>query len=392
MTDTPEGDDLAALIRELRSRVPVDAAELLGKFPPERQRQVLAALPADFAQRIEVLLKGTPVTHPATPLADAESVGEIMEPPIGILPSTLTVAGTVDWMTRAEDVSQITYLYVVDEQQRLSGMVLMRDLLLARPGQTLAEIMIHELFRFTPDTPIGEAVRAAVRRHYPVYPVCDEDGRLVGLVRGWQLFERQAVEISAQSGTMVGLDKEERAATPFWTAFRMRHPWLQVNLLTAFLAAFVVGFFEDTITQVVALAAFLPVLAGQSGNSGCQTLAITLRGLTLGELQDVPVARLLRKEILMGAVNGALTGLIAGGAMWWFAGGADNPQSLILAAVILMAMIGACALSGFFGVMVPLSLRRFGADPATASSIFLTTGTDVAGMGLMLFLASVLVL
>jgi magnesium transporter len=381
-------DDLGPLIRELRSRVPVDAAALLDKQSPAIRQRVLEALPADFAARISAILRA----EDAERLADAETVGEIMETPLGVLPGTLTVAGAVDWMSRADDVSQITYLYVTDEAQRLAGMVLMRDLLLARPGQVLSEVMIHDLFRFTPETPIGEAVRAAVSRHYPVYPVCDEAGRLVGLVRGWQLFERQAVEISAQSGTMVGLDKEERAATPFWQAFRMRHPWLQVNLLTAFLAAFVVGFFEDTITQIVALAAFLPVLAGQSGNSGCQTLAITLRGLTLGELEDVPVARLLRKEVFMGVVNGALTGVIAAAAMWWFSGGSDNPQSLLLAAVILMAMTGACALSGFFGVMVPLTLRRFGADPATASSIFLTTGTDVAGMGLMLFLASVLVL
>lgn len=389
MNDLPSTshDDLAPLIRELRSRVPVDAAALIEKQPPARQQALLAALPADFAARISALLRA----EGAERLADAESVGEIMAAPVGVVPATLTVAGAIDWMSRAEDVSQITYLYVIDEAETLIGMVLMRDLLLARPGQPLTEVMMHEPFRFAPETPIGEAVRAAVSRHYPVYPVCDEAGRLVGLVRGWQLFERHAVEISAQTGTMVGLDREERAGTPFWQVFRMRHPWLQVNLLTAFLAAFVVGYFEDTITRIVALAAFLPVLAGQSGNSGCQTLAITLRGLTLGDLDGFPLGRLLRKEMLLGVVNGALTGLVAAGAMWWFSGGGENPQSGVLAAVILMAMIGACALSGFFGVMVPLTLRRFGADPATASSIFLTTGTDVAGMGLMLFLASILV-
>jgi len=267
----------------------------------------------------------------------------------------------------------------------------MRDLLLSRPGQTLAEVMAAEPFAFEQDTGLGEAVRAALKRHYRQYPVVDAQGRVVGIVHGWKLFERVASEISAQSGSMVGLDREERVHTPIRESFRMRHPWLQVNLLTAFLAAFVVSMFEDTIARVVALAAFLPVLAGQSGNTGSQALAITLRGLTLGELGAYPVRYLLRKEIILGAVNGFLVGLVAAVAMWLYAGtsGADSPA--VLALVVLLAMVGACVGSGIFGVMVPLTLRRFGADPAMASSIFLTTFTDVIGMGLMLALAALLV-
>lgn len=165
-----------------------------------------------------------------------------------------------------------------------------------------------------------------------------------------------------------------------------------MNLVTAFAAAFVVGMFEDTITRMVALAAFLPVLAGQSGNTGCQALAITLRGLTLGELRDYPIRRLLRKEILLGALNGAVVGLIAGIAMYGYAEATDSIQPALLGAVIFLAMTGACIGSGIFGVVVPLTLKRFGADPATASSIFLTTFTDIIGMGLMLFLATALIL
>jgi magnesium transporter len=177
-----------------------------------------------------------------------------------------------------------------------------------------------------------------------------------------------------------------------WSAFRMRHPWLQVNLLTAFLAGFVVSLFEGTISQIVALAAFLPILAGQSGNTGCQALAITLRGITLGDMDKFSVAGLVRKEVLLGAMNGLFTGVVAGLAMWWTAGHGGNAQAPLLGLVILLAMVGSCMMSGMFGVLVPITLRRFGADPATASSIFLTTGTDIAGMGLMLFLATTLVL
>jgi magnesium transporter len=211
-------------------------------------------------------------------------------------------------------------------------------------------------------------------------------------VYGWQLFERVATELSVQTGSTVGLDKEERLATPITESLKMRHPWLQVNLMTAFAAAFVVGLFEDTIAQIIVLAVFLPVLAGQSGNTGCQALAITLRGITLGELNEFPVGRLYRKELILGALNGLGTGLIAAVAMFIYAGLTDTPDAMTLGLVILLAMTGACMTSGIFGVAVPLALRRFGADPAMASSIFLTTLTDIVGMGLMLTLATLLVL
>jgi magnesium transporter len=191
---------------------------------------------------------------------------------------------------------------------------------------------------------------------------------------------------------MVGVDKQERLYTGIWRAFKMRHHWLQVNLLTAFLAGFVVSLFEGTITQIVTLAAFLPILAGQSGNTGCQALAITLRGMTLGDMDSYPVRKLITKELILGAMNGVLTGIVAGLAMYWMSGGDSAHSAFALGLVILLAMTGACMASGLFGVLVPLILKRFGADPATASSIFLTTGTDIAGMGLMLVLATVLVL
>jgi magnesium transporter len=253
------------------------------------------------------------------------------------------------------------------------------------------DIMEATPFSFDEDASLTDAIQAALVRRHRMYPVTSADGRLVGVVYGWKLFDRMATEISAQSGSMVGVDKEERVSTPVFEAFRKRHPWLQVNLLTAFIAALVVSLFEDTIVRVAALAAFLPVLAGQSGNTGCQALAITLRGITLGELGTTPVAKLLRKEILLGALNGVLVGIVAAGAMWLYATASGGPSPLILSLVILVAMTGACIGSGIFGVMVPITLQRFGADPALASSIFLTTFTDVLGIGLMLALASTLV-
>ena len=165
-----------------------------------------------------------------------------------------------------------------------------------------------------------------VARHFPVYPVCDAAGRLVGIVRGRTLFEEQALEISAQAGTMVGVEKEERLATPWPRSLRFRHPWLQLNLLTAFVAAAVVGVFQDTIDRLVVLAVFLPVLAGQSGNTGCQALAVTLRGMTLGELRPGDARRLVMKEALLGLLNGALVGVTAGLGMLLVARAQGEPD------------------------------------------------------------------
>jgi magnesium transporter len=234
-------------------------------------------------------------------------------------------------------------------------------------------------------------MREVVRRHYPVYPVCDAEGHLVGVVRGAVLFEEQAFEISAQAGSMVGVEKEERLTTPWQRALKFRHPWLQLNLVTAFVAAAVVGMFQDTVNRIVLLAVFIPVLSGQCSNTGCQALAVTLRGMTLGELKPNRAGALMWKEAWLGFLNGMLTGLVAAIGMFWLAYHQQNPQALMLAAITFVAMTGSCALSGVAGAAVPLALKRLGADPATASSIFLTTATDVVSMGLFLGLAAWLI-
>lgn len=386
----------AALLRALRPRVPIDAAELLALETPERIARILRELPRPFAVRIATHLPES--LRPAELASAAEDarpglIADIMETTPGVLPAGMTVKATIEWLRKSETARDLTYLYVINPENRLLGLIVMRDLLLAEPEETLADVMIANPFVLRSDQTIKEAIKGAVVRHFPAYPVCDAEGNFQGVVRGWRLFEQQAIEISAQSGQMVGVHKEERVSTPMMDSFRKRHPWLQLNLLTAFLAAFVVGSFSETIEQIVALAAFLPVLAGQSGNTGLQALTITLRGLILNDIDEVPRRTLLLKEISLGALNGALTGIVAGIAMYLSAAGdSGSSQALLLALVIFLAMIGACLMSGISGVLIPLGLKRLGADPATASSIFLTTITDVAGMGLMLFLATVLIL
>jgi len=286
-------------------------------------------------------------------------------------------------------VAFITYGYVLDEGGRLCGLITMRDLLFAADDAQLDSLMLRNVFTLKPETLLNEAMKLVLDRHYPVYPVCDANGVLLGLVRGQAMFEEQAIEITAQVGTTFGVEKEERLVTPIAQSFRYRHPWLQLNLLTAFVAGAVVAIFQDTVDRLVILALFLPVLAGQSGNTGCQALAVTLRGMTLGELKAGKERALVLKEAYLGFANGSGTGLFAGLGMFIYATMQDSAHALMLAVVVWLALVGACVTSGLCGALIPITLKRFGLDPATASSIFLTTATDVVSMGMLLGLATI---
>ena len=320
------------------------------------------------------------------------SVGRLMEvPPITFQPQE-TVGAASDKVRAIPRSTFFTYAFVLDGDRRLVGVCTMRDLLAADDASRLEDVMLKDVFTLQPGQQLDDAMRLVVHRHYPVYPVVDDVGRFLGQVRGSAMFQEQAVEISAQPGQMVGVNEEERLLTPWPRSLKFRHPWLQLNLLTAFLAAGVVGFFQQTLDQMVILALFLPVLAGQSGNTGCQALAVTLRGMTLGELDKGAGKTLVTKEALLGVLNGFLVGLVAGAGMFVVARAQGNPNALPLAGIVVAAMMGSCVISGISGALIPLTLQRVGADPATASSIFLTTATDVASMGMLLGLATLLLM
>jgi magnesium transporter len=325
-------------------------------------------------------------------ISEEGTVGRLAEPIPAAFPPETTVGDAIEALREQVKTTLITYVYVVDTNERLLGIVTMRDLLFNEHDRSLGDIMLAQVFALQMAAPLEDAMRQVLDKHYPVYPVVDVAGRLRGVIRGQAMFEARAIEISAQPGTMVGVEKEERLVTPWQRSLTMRHPWLQLNLLTAFLAAAVVGAFQDTLDQLVILALFLPVLAGQSGNTGCQALAVTLRGLTLGELKPGSERALVKKEAGLGLLNGAGVGIFAGLGMYVTAAGQQNPHPILLGFVVFLAMIGSCIASGISGAMVPLTLKRFGFDPATASAIFLTTATDVVSMGMLLGLATILVL
>ena len=392
------------LATEAGRRAPLEAAEFLADYPPVEVVAALDALNPMVAQQIiqeaDEAARGIWLEAAGSEKAaqwtrnltyPEDTIGRLMVAPVAVFRPHMTVAQAVEALRKMARRSLVTYGYVTDEQNHLLGILVMRELLLASPDRRLDALMETSVFSLRPEMELTEAMRATLNRHFPVYPVCDSDGYLLGLVRGQNLFEARAIELSAQAGSMVGVNDEERVATPIFRSLRMRHPWLQFNLLTAFIAAAVVGYFESTLERIVLLAVFLPVLSGQSGNTGCQSLAVCLRALTLGDLRKGDEMKVLRKEGLLGLWNGLLVGLVAGGAMVFYAFKQGQGSPWLLGGVVCIAMIGSCIVSGISGVVIPLVLRRFGADPATASSIFLTTATDVVSMGTFLGLASWLV-
>jgi magnesium transporter len=321
-----------------------------------------------------------------------DSIGRLMEPPLAVFLPEQTIGDAIEALRELVKQAFITYAWVLEADGKLVGVITMRDLLFGDRSQKLGDVMLRDVFALKTMMPLLDAMKLTLDKHYPIYPVVDDEGRLKGMVRGQTMFHAQTVELSAQAGEMVGVDKEERLATPWPRSLLFRHPWLQLNLLTAFVAAGVVGAFEGTLEKIVLLAVFLPVLAGQSGNTGCQALAVTLRGMTLGELKPDGTMGAATKEAILGLFNGALVGVSAGAGMFVYAWMQDNPQAWMLAVVTFAAMVIACVVSGISGVLVPTTLKRFGADPATASSIFLTTATDVVSMGAFLGLATLILL
>jgi magnesium transporter len=371
------GEDIA---RELMHLSPGFAQDVLATLPTDARERATSAAPADVARQWQ-----------RNSLYDPGTIGRMMEPVVAAFPPDMKVGDTIEQLRELVTRALITYVYVVDDDHHLLGIVTMRDLLFSARERTLEQVMLRGAFALHAAMPMKDAMRLVLDRHYPVYPVVDAERRLIGLVRGQTMFEAQAIEITLQAGSMVGLEKEERLATHWLHSLKLRHPWLQLNLLTAFLAAAVVGLFQDTIDRLVILALFLPVLAGQSGNTGCQALAVTLRGMTLGELKPGTERPLIAKETWVGCLNGIGVGVAAAVGMYITATGQNQEQPAMLAFVVFLAMIASCMASGISGAMIPLTLKRLGLDPATASSIFLTTATDVVSMGMLLGLATILV-
>ncbi len=350
-----------AALEVLRHLEPGRAAALLSMRDPDTRDAYLAELPAAEAQELRAVLAYPP-----------DSAGALMDPRVLLLRPNVLVREALARI-RALRRRGVRVLFIVDAENRLEGQVDIQDLATAQPGTRLDEIQRPVRAVVNAVAPREEVVELLDRYRLTDLPVLDIEGRLIGVVRYRNLMAAAEDEATVALQTMVGVSKDERALSKVSFAVRKRLPWLQINLATAFLAAAVVGLFESTIAKYTALAVLLPVVAGQSGNTGAQALAVTMRGLALREIRPRLWPRVVFKEMSAGFWNGLAIALTTAAGVWLWSG---SPG---LAGVIGSSMVLSMMIAGMFGAAIPLVLAAVGQDPAQSSSILLTTVTDVTG-------------
>ena len=312
------------------------------------------------------------------------SVGEMVDPYFLSLPETSTVKDAVDTIRfLANSKLTLHYAYVVDEQFRLVGVLNMRDLLFAHDEDVLSGVMLKDVYAVKASRDREEVANEVRDKRFIAIPVVDEEGRLLGTLKYKDLITAAQEEATEDIQKMFGAGAEEKVDSPVSLTVKSRLPWLLVNLGTAFLASWVVSAFEDIISKVTALAVFLPIVAGQGGNGGAQSLAVVIRGLALNEIPKGAAMKIIRKEVIAGMINGTAVGLVTGAIIWWWNG---NPY---FGLIMLLAMIGNLISAAFWGATIPLAMKRLGFDPAQCSNIILTTFTDIIGFFLFLGLAAV---
>jgi magnesium transporter len=397
-------DDVAAIVERSRA---IDAARLIGRLGPDTASRVLARLPAGAAQAVLALadpevataclrrLSGeidlaavlsslpAPRRHEVQSLLNypENSAGSLMDPAAPVFREDTRVAEVAAALAESHRYSDQT-VTVVGGDGRLLGTLSTVQALLADPVARLASLGVQNTLSVDAFAHRDEVADLIDERRLSAIPVVDRDQRPVGLLNLRALAKVAEQDAVADMQSMVGASRDEHALSNVGFAVRKRLPWLQINLATAFLAAAVVGLFEATIAQFTALAVLLPVVAGQSGNTGAQSLAVTMRGLTLHEIGLRHWLRVVTKESTVGLVNGLAVAVVtmAGVYVW--------SRSLGLCTVIGLAMVMSMTIAGVAGAGVPLVLRASGQDPAQSSSIVLTTVTDITGFFSFLGLAS----
>jgi len=362
-------EEIAKLLQEIPSD---DAAALIDYLPEELSTEVLELMRRRESGQVESLLE-----------YGEQTAGRIMNPQVFALNEDLTVGEAITALQSSRDVEMVFYLYVVDARRHLVGVTSLRRLLLVSPETPLKRIMTPEVTSVRVDTDQEEVARQVASYNLLAVPVVDEENKLVGIVTVDDVIDVIKDEAAEDLLRLAGVSGDERIATPWFEAIRKRLPWLGVNLITAFVAASVVALFEGTIKQVTALAIFMPIVAGMGGNAATQTLTVVVRGLALGELSWNSARKALGKEALIGLGNGLVLGIVAAGIAW------ITKSDPILGLLLGMAMVVNMFVAATAGTLVPLGLKAMKIDPALASSVFITTFTDVVGFASFLGLATV---
>jgi magnesium transporter len=389
----------AGILKRLPKRVagavterlsPEAAGAVLTRMGPEATRDLLASLPARQAaailQQLEDAMREAALSglgpERSKGIQDLlhyppDTAGGMMDPHITSIRVDLSVAEAIAALRRARRHT-LYYLYVTDRDGKLVGVLNMRELLLASPRDPIEPMVRRDVLTIPATLHRDEITTLIQRRRFIALPVVDSEGYLLGVVKPDEILGAMQEGAFGDLQRMVGAGGDERALSPVSVVVRKRLPWLYVNLATAFVAAAVVGLFEGTIEKVTALAVLLPVVAGQGGNTGAQSLAVVMRGIALRELVPGTTRRLLLKESMGALINGVAVAIGTGAAVLLW----DGRLGLVL--VISLAMVVNMAAAGLAGAAIPLVLQALGRDPAQSSSIFLTTVTDVVGFAAFL--------
>ena len=361
-------EEIAKLVQEM---APDDAAALIDNLPDELSAAVLELMGRKESGEVENLLEYA-----------EQTAGRIMNPNVFALAEDMTVGEAIIALQSSRDVEMVFYLYVVDARRHLVGVTSLRRLLLVSPETPLKRIMTADPIGARVDMDQEEVARLVASYNLLAIPVVEESNKLVGIITVDDVIDVIKDEATEDLYRLAGVSSDERVYTPAGESLRKRMPWLVVNLATAFLAAGVVGIFQSTISGWVALAVFMPIVAGMGGNAATQTLTVIIRGIALGELTWGNSRKALVKNLLVGIGNGVVTGSIAAVVAWSMNG--DVQLGVILA----MAMVINLFVAGLAGTLIPLGLKALKIDPALASAVFITTFTDVCGFASFLGLAA----
>ncbi len=351
---------------------PNRAAGALARLEADERDRVLAGLEPGHAEELRVLM-----TYPP------DSAGALMDPRITTFRPDATVTDVVSRL-RTFQRRRVQDVFLVDTEGRLAGSLPLQAVVLADPDEVLSSLARSPAPSIHATSPREQVIEDMNTHRVGSLPVVDFDGRVLGVLRQEELVSAAQQEATADLAKMVGASADERALSSPFFSVKKRLPWLQINLLTAFLAASVVALFEDTIAKFTALAVLLPVVAGQSGNTGSQALAVTMRGLALREVRVSQWWAVAWKEIIAGATNGVAVAFTTSLAVWVWS------RSAGLAMVIAVSMVISMTLAGFSGALIPMILTSLRQDPAQSSSIILTTVTDVVGFFSFLGIATAL--
>jgi magnesium transporter len=354
---------------------PDDAVTFIDSLPAARRESVMSLLDPERREEVREL-----INYPEG------TVGRIMNTDFMALPPTATAQGAIDKIRERGELEAFFYLYVVDDGNKLVGVVPIRNLVIAPPNRTLREMMIADPIRADVFMDQEEAARLVAKYELLALPIVDEGGHLEGIITVDDVIDIINEESTEDMYKMAGLAEEDRVFTSVGRSVRMRLPWTIVNLLTATLAASVVGFFEGTLSELIALVTFMPVVAGVGGNGATQTATVIIRAIALGELEFASAWRAVLKQVSVNVCLALAAGLIiAATALLW----KGNPFLGLVLACAMIINLGLVA--GLSGAVIPLLLKALKFDPALGSGIIVTGLTDAFGFLSFLGLATLFI-